>query len=578
MGRKLGFPWPDEPLGSSGFRSSRALALASTCVLALCIGVLVLTLESSGDVAAPAWPVKPSSVLGPPSPAGLSSAGTSSDRTPVAELSTQGVEVARAPVALELARPETLVYGSLLGSYASVPSAWSASVSFVDRSGARHGCKADQAGAYALRELEFGTYWVTARGEGYCSHQQIVELSEDRPLMRKDFALQKAAEVRVKVKTPEGGNLVDILKSTRAPQGARLIVAVATREPPGPRIDEGVGAATASAGTFWSYGPRVEKLPPDCLGLLQVECGLPAYVSLVMHGVVLETKRVERDQDEVSFTSSAESVLAHLATIRVRVVDAETGIAVARARVTLRRGSYADHGVATDSRGLATIEHREPGNFDLHVRAPGYEHAGSSIDARPGETTELGTFALEKELTVQGRIFDLEDRPLAASVAVGVLDRQDGSVGWLRNEEFRSAGDGVFRLRGLGRREYVIRAGSHDAAPVQAWEGVARVSGNVLVDTRGGSISDLEVHLRPASTLVLRATDVRAAGMRVRVVDERGLEWTVGRMHGWEPQPLKLLAGNYWVSLLDAQSVVRWERSISMASGAVELDLTLSGF
>lgn len=575
MGCKLELPRPDEPRGSSGSLSIRALALLFACALALCIAALVFTLGPKDNLAEAAWPVETSVVPRPPSPDIPRVAATSSDRAPAAVLSSEDVVVPRATIALGPARRETLVFGSLLKPLASVPPAWVASVTFVDRSGARHRCDADHEGAYALSELDFGTYWVTARGEGYCSLQQIVELSEARPQMRKDFALQKAAEVRVKVTTPEGENLVDSLEKKRAPQGARLIVAVATREPPGPRIDGGV--ASVSAGTFCNYGPRVEKLPPDCIGLLFVECGLPAYVSLVLHGVVLETKRVELDQDEVSFVSSTESVLARLATIRLRVVEAESGLPIARARVLLRGGSYADQGVATDPRGLATIEHREPGNFELHVRAAGYESSSQSINALPGESTELGTLALERELTVEGRVFDSEDHPLAASLAVGVFDRLNGSIRWLSSERFRTGGDGAFCLRGLGRREYVIRAGRHDAAHVNAWEGAARVSENLLIDTRDGSIADLEVRLRAASTLVLRATDESAAGSRVRVVDERGLEWALVHLHGTAPRPLKLLTGTYSVSLLDAQAVVRWERSVSVGADVVELGFTLWG-
>ena len=476
----------------------------------------------------------------------------------------------------EVSRPATRVYGSLLDpSYTPIQGAWSAGVVFVDHTGLRRSSDAKQEGAYALHSLGFGTYWVTASADGYRSLEETVELRPDWPLMRKDFTLQKAVELRVKVTTPEGENLFDVLKETGAPMGARILVPVATRVPPGKRFAEVVGSVNSEfgAGRYQSHGPRAGKVAPGGMGVLVLDCDLPVWVSLVHFQVVLQTQRVDVGQDEVTFVLTPDDLLAGLATIRVQVIDAETGLPLQHARVMVRGGTYSDLGVATDPQGVATIDRREPGHFVLHVRAAGYERLRKPIDALPGEVTELGTVALDKEVTVEGRVLDLEGHPRSASFSLGILDPGDHSIHWFQQEGFRSAGDGSFDIKGLGRKEYLIRTSNHDAHNNGEWEGITWVSGNLLLDTRAGSVAGLEVRLRPASKLVLHVAGGVGDGMRFRVVDERGFELVASGLHGSEPRLLQLPAGNYRVSLLDPRGAVLSEHSTTLGAETVDIDL-----
>jgi carboxypeptidase family protein len=501
------------------------------------------------------------------------------DRTPVAPIEPRDSPALAVTGGL---RPETLVHGSLLdASHSMVGGGRPAGVRFVDRLGRPRSSDAGKEGTYALRALEFGTYWVTASADGYRSVDETIELRPERPSMQKDFTLQKSVELRVRLTTPDGKSLLDVLRETGAPRGARLLVPIATRKFPGTRFDEVTGSLNDrfGVGRFRNRDPRDDKNSPDCMGTLQVDCDLPVCVSLVHYQRVLQSKRVAGSQDEVTFVVSPDDLLLDLATIRVQVLDAATGLAIPRARVSLGGGTYPDPGVATDPAGIATIARREPGRFDLRISANGYEVFRKSIDALPGELTDLGTVALEQEVTVEGRVLDLEDHPLSASFSLGILDPVDYAIHWCRQEECRSSGDGSLQIRGLGRKEYVVRTGNHDALDEGEWKGVAWVSGIVLFDTRAGSISGLEIHLRPASKLVLQAGASAAAvagdEMRFRVVDESGRELVAGLFHGSEPRPLALPAGSYVVSLLDSRGAVRSDRLVTLGSESVEVDLSL---
>jgi hypothetical protein len=480
------------------------------------------------------------------------------------------------PELAEVARPQTLVYGSLVDSSgAPIQGAQFAEVSLVDHTGRRRSADARQEGAFALSELDFGTYWVTANADGYRSLDESFELRPDLPRMRKDFTLQESVELRVKVETPQGKNLFDVLKQTAAPAAVRLLVPVATREVPGKRIDEVIGDSSHQfgVGRFQNCGPRADKLAPDCMGVLSLDCDLPVYVSLLFHNVVLQTKRVTSGADDVVFVLSPADLIADLATVRVRVVDGESGLPIEHAMVTLRGGTFSNIGEATDARGVATIERREPGLFEMQIAALGHARFHGSIDASPGEITDLGTVVLAEEVKVEGRVVDLEGHALAASFALGILDPAQHSVRWLRQQSFRSNGDGSFDIRGLGRAEYVIRTDNHDALDRGAWEGVDLVSGNVPIDARGGSVVGLEVRLRPASKLVLQNSGWPAGAIRFSVADERGLELVGSTLHGSAPRPLSLPAGNYGVSLLDPQGFVLSERSVTLAADTVTLDV-----
>jgi len=120
----------------------------------------------------------------------------------------------------------------------------------------------------------------------------------------------------------------------------------------------------------------------------------------------------------------------------------------------------------------------------------------------------------------------------------------------------------------------VLRTNNHDLPDDGGWRGVTWVSGNVPLDTRAGSMAGLEIHLQPASKLVLRDVAGGAGdAMRFRVADEFGQELVAGLLHGSEPRPLALPVGSYVVSLSDARGEVLSERAVTLGSEAVDIDL-----
>lgn len=156
-----------------------------------------------------------------------------------------------------------------------------------------------------------------------------------------------------------------------------------------------------------------------------------------------------------------------------KVVDAE-GRPIAGAQVSL----YPDTGqkdlfvspfqqppeasppVATDAQGRFTIEHLEPGRFDLQAEARGFAPTrvpGIQL-AKDQGAVDLGTVTLAPGVALEGRVVDPQDRPVAgAQVRVHSLSPLlQGRDRTLEEEPILSAADGSFSLSDLPRGESLM--------------------------------------------------------------------------------------------------------------------------
>jgi hypothetical protein len=309
------------------------------------------------------------------------------------------------------------------------------------------------------------------------------------------------------------------------------------------------------------------------MGILVLDIEPPLYVSLVHYQSVLRTERIEAGQREITFVITPQELLDDLANIRVALVDADTDLAIGGANVTLHGGSGEFLNAETDDQGLALLHRREPGKFDLQVQAAGYERFSRAIDAPPGELTDLGIIALNRELTVTGRVLDARGNPLVASCSLGVLDRSSGSITWLAIAPVTTTQAGEFEIPGLGRREYVLRTKNHDPLNrADPRSSVVWVSGNQIIDTRAGAPEQLEIRLKAAAGLTLSAANAAAAGMKFRVLDEQGLELARSTFYEAKPRLLLLPPGKYRAYLIDEIGRVQVEREVPLGPEGADLN------
>lgn len=555
----------------SAFGSPSSSRLAWATLAALLLALLAWLLLRSGGEAGEKARSDRSPEKVSPAP-GLLADPAAPARSSISEPKSAESE---SPVQADAPPAETLVYGALLDQDSQpIRGVWFAGVGLTDAAGLRRNAEIDADGNYSFRNLPFGRYWAGASAEGHRGAQEEIELLIEAPKMRKDFILQRSVQLRIRAVSPEGLELRAALQEMQASRQAMMLVPVATLENPGPRFEEVIGSLNNhfGAGHFWDYGPSVDRLPPGYLGLLVLDGDLPVWASLVHYHRVLQSQRVEPGQEEVTFVISPGDLLAGLSGMRVRVTAAATGLPIEGARLWIDGGN-SPGSARTDAEGIAVVEGLAPGLLSLVLRADGFETFRHSLSAQPGAIADLGTIELHQGITVEGLVLDQDGHPRSDTFTLGLRDAENGAIQWWNRESFKSEANGQYKLQGLGRREYRIRSRNLDGLNRSDHDGTVLVLGATPCDTRSGSLNSFDLHLKPATSLVLQVADGRGDGLRFRVLDETGSELLTSRFYGPAPRPLNLPAGNYRVLLLDAAGKTLADRSVSLGADAVRLEL-----
>ncbi len=474
--------------------------------------------------------------------------------------------------------PETLFYGSLRDPAGKLLTGlWSAGVSVTDAEGRRRFADAKESGAFAVNGLPYGKYWVHAGADGFRGAAATIELSAAHAQLKQDFTLQPVPIIKVRVSTPDGKSLFGEQHESMQLKGRPVLVPVATKERPGKWFNEVVGSLNNpfGIGHFWQYGPRAEKLPKGYMGILMLDQELPAFVSLVNYHRVLQTKELQPGEDEVNFEISLEDIEASMGSLRMQVVDAGTQAPVKGANAMLWGGASMDGGSASDASGDILIDGREPGEFDLHVRAKGYEEYKAHILVDSGTPTDLGQIALDKAIAVEIKVVDGTGAPCNTKFSVGVFDPSTKVLDMERQQSWASRGDGVLALGTLGRHVYVVRTDNHDAVNDEANEDPKWVSGDVMLDLRSGvAPANVVIKLVPATRVMIVPKGVTTQGLRFRVTDEQGLDLVSSRFYGDGPRPLTIPQGSYKLALLDANKTVLREQPLVVGSTPMTVELS----
>jgi RNA polymerase sigma-70 factor (ECF subfamily) len=475
-------------------------------------------------------------------------------------------------------RSNTLFYGSLLDSDGKpIIGAWSAWVGLTDLNGRRRNCDAKEGGSFAFSRIPYGKYWLSAGAFGFKITPDTIELDPEHARLERDITLQRQPLLRIRATTPDGKNLAEVLGIDRFGGPGIKLVPVATRERPGPMFNEVVGSLnnTFGIGHFWQYGPLAEKLPAGCMGLVLLDEGPPAYMSLLNWHAVLQTKEVHPGDEEVDFVLRPEDVRASMATIRVQVFDADGTTPLAGAGVALMDQGEDEASGGTGPDGIANIEKVVPCEGELVIRAKDHATQSVHIVARAGVVTDAGHITLDNGLTLNAMVLDPAGAPVSARLYVIPIDSSTGQPRTETEYGSSSAGDGQLSIPHLGREVYVLRTMNLDASNDQEHDTVKLVSGNVRVDLRSGVAPNaLQIRLTPASSLSLVVPGEPADRMRFRIIDSQDLALVSGRFWGDAPYPFSLPPGAYRVEFLDRDGKLLSTRSVTLGTAPLTLELS----
>jgi hypothetical protein len=267
----------------------------------------------------------------------------------------------------------------------------------------------DAGGAFALPGLTPGRYRLDVSASGHRARGVDIEVPAGVDRLRHDVVLERTWELLVRIDTPDGRPLIPQLGELRGEHRALSdieLAAVATVDPPAghfPPTDlrelrEGVGRWASGSQRFGGGRP---PLPKRYAGLLELPEDRPLHVSAVLRNAVLATAPVEAGQAEVVLTVPLEQVLASLCTVRLQVVDGETGDPVPDARVALddRQSWSQGEQVEADGRFVATM--LRPGILELGIRVADRAAPPMQITLPPGAVIDLGPVPVHRPVPVQ---------------------------------------------------------------------------------------------------------------------------------------------------------------------------------
>lgn len=404
-------------------------------------------------------------------------------------------------------------------------------------------------GSYSLPDLHTGKWELVVNVASCQPLRMDVDLRPDEPERRIDIRLEAKRSLQLHlIAHPATGGIPDV---PFARDGWRTIAAVSvvtSREHPGKVVESSSLGKTLPIDMYLMVPHQDDSadnasIAPDGeqKRTLVLDDPLPLHVSVAMHGVVLDTKIADVDTQELTFEIDGNRLIDISGSVRLRVVDAETGVLPTDCTVELN-GQLTPSGfhltretssAVPGPRGDVVFPKVTAGSVTLLIRADGYENIARSVQVLPGDT-DLGTFKLDRWCEILGRTLDAEKHPASVILHVFPLDQFESTRVELSKRCFKSNEDGELKIPSIGRGRYLVRVRDETwgAAPL-------------VVDTTGGTVRGVEITLKPKVEVALRFDRTLPSGALIRLTDGAGLPVLESEKTAGQLQRIRVLPGLY---------------------------------
>lgn len=422
---------------------------------------------------------------------------------------------------------------------------------------------ADEATEYALPGLAPGTYRLRVHAQDFREHDEAIEVPAGTDHVRHDVVLSPSWLLAVEFVDTDGSPLGErflVLRKEHPHSYMTEMIAVATftsppaELPPTDLRDPDVGIGRWLGGL--DPGRRSRTLDVRFAGMLELPEDRPLFVSAVMRTAVLATERVDAGQEEVRLTVPFERALGSLGSVRVQIVEGDTGRPVTSARVALSDSQSSHQGQPVDAEGKIELRLQRPGLLNLDVTAGDRVALAWNVELAPGASLDLGPLPVFAPVELKASLVDAP--PGEVQVALTTLDTPPHPALRARAGYRGSARGGEWSTR-VAPGRYRVRATGSGALGV------------VEIDTRKLAGEPFRIDMQPTARLRVTPPTDRRVQLAVRDATgtlhfRRWLSWTAAfDVHVWP--------GDYTIELTPFGGEPAPGQRVHVGAEGAELDL-----
>lgn len=522
--------------------------------------------------------------VGPDPGAAPAEEATSSELVaPVESVRSSNVQAESAPTEAPAATAETtddaastepverVLWGYVLDPEGQ-PVAEGAYLSFTDVRAEQRSARAGQDGAWSMTGLSPGRWFVAAGATGCADAEAVLDLEPGPMRKRHDFTLKRCGRLLVRVVTPEGQGFYDAIEELGENGPSLPLLAVASVQAPREQIPEFHGNAAERCGdsSVLNHGYQVPGAGLGAISRLELFEPLPLHVGLYLFQDLITTQEVDPGSDEVIFVLDPDTALGMLGDLDLTFVAEESGVAAEG--VSLTSFGFVGSAPLQLEQGRYTRRDQPPGRYEFLVQAPGREELRFPIDLPPGATIER-TIALRAGVSIRGRVVDEAGDPYVSEYSRCPLPEpgevpQTSGNGW--RVAYATQQDGTFDLTSFGPGRWLLQFRSRRGPGAGR---ASRMSANVVVDNRGGPVTDLVVRVEPAADVVVSWAGPDRERLSLRFLDERDLVRVATRFWSFAPQRVALPPGTWRARVVDESGATVEERGFTLGRDPVVLEL-----
>ncbi len=385
--------------------------------------------------------------------------------------------------------------------------------------------KTDEDGMFTTEKLAPGRWRIFCNSPRYRWYNEELPIEDWQREITHDIQLEEKILVRVRFETPEGERVAPMLRSAGLKTFGRLTAIATEARPPArlPATDRD-GPDTYGLGRYhdqnWPGGPEL-TIPGGYDGYLELDDDKPVYVAAILKTAVLATELLESGQRDVVLVVPFETAMASLATLRMRVIDDDTGQPLPDAKISIGNNNLAVTGIDVEPDGTYERKALGPGLWGVSVTCEEYEHVQFRLSFAPGQVHDLGDVALERGTRLRGRILGPDGRGVDASFYLIELGSFDPDVP-LHLSGLRGTRDGGrFTLPPLGSGRHALVVATHRLAHQAITFDPSLDAGQELViETREGTPVRFDTRYGKADLRVVHILD--EAGVPVFSSNVRG--------------------------------------------------------